>query len=106
MGSTFGIEVVILTTAAAVEFVRCSYLQNFDTRGLHVAQQPRALTARALDSDPLKVSERSHQAIAKSICRKALGTDNAVAIINDYCYMQVLLCIDTTNDVSFCSVLS
>lgn len=38
--------------------------------------------------------------------REAIGTENAVAMINDCLDMQVLVCIDATNDVNFCSVFS
>lgn len=39
-------------------------------------------------------------------CREALGTENVVAMINHCRDMQVLVCINTTNGVSFCSVSS
>jgi hypothetical protein len=37
-------------------------------------------------------------------CRKALGADNTIAMIDDSRDMQVLVGVDATNDVSFCWV--
>jgi hypothetical protein len=108
VGCTFRVEVVILAAPATVQFVRCGNFQNLDTCGLHVAQQPCTVAAGAFDPNALEIPERSHpgqhQAIPVSGCREALGTENTVATINDSRDMQVLVCIDATNDVSFCWV--
>jgi hypothetical protein len=110
MSCAFCVEVVILAAPATVQFVRCGNFQNLDTRCLHVAQQPRTVAAGAFDSDALEIPEGvhpgQHQAIPVSGCREALGTENTVAMINDSRDMQVLVCIDATDDVSFCLVFS
>ena len=106
MGRILGVEIVTLSTSTAIVSVRRRDFQNLDASGLNEAKQASPIAAGRLDADALDLAEGSHpgehQPVAATCRGEALGSQNAIAFIDDGRDMQILVGIYAANDMSLC----
>jgi hypothetical protein len=99
--SILGIEVIVLAALAAVVFVWCRDLQNFDAGALHITQKPRTVRAGRLDADAPKLPERldpgQHLLVAVPCRREALAANNTIMLVDDRSDMKILVSVDATD---------
>jgi hypothetical protein len=104
MGCILRVEIVVLSTSAAIVSVRRRDLQSLDPHGLKKAKQAGPITAGGLDPDPLDLAERSHPSEHLSVALpgrgKTLAPQNTVAFIDDGRDMQILVGVHAANDLS------
>jgi len=103
MGRVLSIEIVVLATPAAILLVGSGDLEDRDLCLLHEAQEPRAIAAGRFYPDALQVAEGAHPCEHLTITLTGGGeasrSDNPILFVDDRCDVQILVGIDTSNNV-------